>query len=146
MALSAQNPSDRARQLLALTTRLGERLANDTKVLEAHRPQDLSEGMEETRTLSNLYRFESARIKADPNLLAGITPDEKKALFEATQIFQDNLARYERAVTAAKTITEGIILAVAEDLNTQKAATMTYGAKGRTFGTGPQSLNFGRDA
>ena len=65
--LSAQNPSDRAVQLLALTRRLTDRLAGDTAVLEAHRPQDLIGGIEETRSLSNLYRMETARIKADRN-------------------------------------------------------------------------------
>ncbi|MGZ3299206.1 MAG: flagellar basal-body protein FlbY, partial [Asticcacaulis sp.] len=70
MAITAHNPSERARQLLALTQRLGERLRLETEILEAHRAQDLFDGIEETRQLSNIYRHESARIKADPSLLA----------------------------------------------------------------------------
>ncbi len=143
MALSAQNPTDRAQQLLALTDRLGNRLADETVKLEAHRPQDLFEGIEETRTLSNLYRFETMKIKGDPSLIAGIAPELKQSLFDATQRFQDRLAHYERAVTASKTITEGIITAVADDLNKRQAGVTTYGARGRTQSTGPQSLNYG---
>ena len=146
MALSAQNPSDRAAQLLALTNRLAQRLADETVMLEAHRPQDLFNGIEETRMLSNLYRHETTRIKADPSLLAGITQAEKVALLEATQAFHDNLARYDRAVTAAKTITEGILTAVAEDMHSRKATTTIYGAQGRTRNSEPQSLNYSHNA
>jgi len=146
MALSAQNPSDRARQLLTLTERLTQRLVEETAVLEAHRPQDLYDRLEETRNLSNLYRIESMRVKADPSLLKGISPREKQALFEATQAFHEQLARYDRAVNAAKTITEGIVAAIADDMNTRRAGNMTYGARGHTRSAGPQSLGTGRVA
>ena len=146
MALSANSPSDRARQLLALTQRLAERLQRDTGILEAHRPQDLHADLEETQQLSNLYRLESARIKADPSLLGGLTANEKKDLRDATVIFQERLHRYEHAVYAAKAVTEGIIASVAEDLNKIRNQTAVYGARGRTADIGPQSLNFGRTA
>ncbi len=146
MALTANNSSERALQILALTQRLSERLQREAEILEAHRPQDLYEGLEETRQLSNLYRHESARIKADPSLLAGLKPAEKTALRLATEAFQANLRRYELAVNAAKTITEGIISAVAEDLNTRRSASATYGPRARTISTGPQSLNYGYKA
>lgn len=146
MALSAQNSSDRARQLLALTERLTQRLAEETLILEAHRPQDLQDRLEETRNLSNLYRIESLRVKADPSLLKGITAQEKQSLFTATEAFNEQLAHYERAVNAAKTVTEGVVAAIAEDMNTRRAGTMTYGARGHTRPTGPQSLGSGRVA
>ena len=143
MALIAGDGSERARQLLTLTERLSERLQRETAILEAHRPQDLYDGIEETRQLSNMYRHESMRIKADPSLLAGLNPTEKAALRAATEAFQVHLRRYELAVTAAKTITEGIIAAVAEDLNGRRAAAATYGPRARTVSTGPQSLHRG---
>jgi len=146
MALSAQNPSDRARQLLALTERLTQRLAEETVVLEAHRPQDLHDRLEETRNLSNLYRIESMRVKADPGLLKGISAQEKQALVKATEAFNAQLAHYERAVNAAKTVTEGIVAAIADDMNTRRAGNMTYGARGHARPTGPQSLGTGRVA
>jgi hypothetical protein len=146
MALAASNPTDRARQMIALSTRLGERLEAETVCLLAQRPQDIYEGIEETRNLSNLYRHESMRIKGDPSLLQGISAADKKALRQATELFQDRLHKYGLAVNAAKTITEGVISAVAEDLNARRKQSSLYGAKGRTLDTGPQSLNFGRKA
>jgi len=146
MALAAANATERARQLTALTLRLGERLEAETASLTARRPQDILEGIEETRNLSNLYRHESMRIKADPSLLEGLADPEKTALRKATELFQDRLHQYELAVNAAKTITEGIISAVADDLNSRRKQTSPYGARGRTLDTGPQSLNFGKKA
>ena len=143
MALMAGSGSERARQLMTLTQRLSERLKRETEILEAHRPQDLYDGIEETRQLSNLYRHESMRIKADPSLLAGMSPAEKAALTATTEAFQLQLRRYELAVKAAKTITEGIIAAVAEDLNGRRSANATYGPRAKTVSTGPQSLNYG---
>ncbi len=143
MALSAQTGSERARQLTALTVRLGERLERESNILEAQRPQDLYDGIEETRQLSNLYRHECARIKMDPSLLKGMTDAEKKALRTATEVFNTRLRRYEHAIGAARTVTEGIIAAVAQDLNAARAQTSTYGPKATTANRGPQSLNFG---
>ena len=146
MALSANNGSERARQLIILTRRLSERLDHETALLRAHRPQDLFDGIEETRALSNLYRHESARVKADIGLLSGMTPQEQKDLREATSAFQTRLQSYEQAVNAAKTITEGIISAVAADLSAMRAQNMTYGPRAKTIVQGPQSLNFGHKA
>ena len=146
MALSANSGSERARQLITLTQRLGERLVQETISLEAHRPQDIYTGIEETRQLSNMYRHESLRIKMDKSLLEGITPAEKRELREATELFQARLHRYELAVNAARLVTEGIIEAVAKDLNAIRSRGMTYGARGRTIEAPTQSLNYGKSA
>lgn len=143
MALTAHSGSERARRMLALTLRLAERLERETQSLEAHRPQDIAAEVEETRSLSNLYRRESLRIKTDPSLLDGMTPDEQRQLREATVIFQTRLRRYEHAVNAARLVTEGILSAVARDLGKAKSSASTYGARGKTLDNGPQSFNFG---
>jgi len=143
MALTAHDGSERARQMLALTRRLGERLDRETRSLESHRPQDIAAEVEETRSLSNLYRRESLRIKMDPTLLSGMTPEEKRQLREATKDFQARLQRYEHAVNAARIVTEGILSAVARDLNASRSRSATYGARGRTLDNAPQSFNFG---
>lgn len=146
MAISADTPTERARQLTILTNALTERLVHDLSVLEAHRPQDLAEGMEKTRQLSNLYRIETARIKADPSLISGISDSDKSKLREATEAFQDTLARYEVAVTAARTVSEGILQTIAEDATQRKAEASPYGPGAKISDTRPQSLNFGHRA
>ena len=57
--------AEHARRLTALTERLTERLAEETRCFEARRPQDVAAGVAETQDMANLYRRETARVKAD---------------------------------------------------------------------------------
>ena len=47
----------------------------------------------------------------------------------ATRAFDAVLARHGRAVEAAKTITEGLIRAIAEEVSKQRSAVSSYGPK-----------------
>ena len=84
MALAAADPQDRADQLLALTERLTDLLSQETAAFERRRPHEAAATLEETGRLANLYRHESARIRRDPGLLAGLSPDMKRKLVSAT--------------------------------------------------------------
>ena len=61
------NATGHLRQLITLTERLTQRLVEESRAFEARRPQDVAGGMAETRELANLYRRESAQVKAHPN-------------------------------------------------------------------------------
>lgn len=141
MTLSAHTPQDRARQILSLTERLGARLTFETSALEAHRPQDIHDGIEDTRQLSNLYRLETARLKADPTLLSGLSDDLKSQLRTATENFMAVAKRHAIAVEAARTVTEGILQTIATDMSERKAQSASYGPGGRQLYREPTSLN-----
>ncbi|WKL56848.1 flagellar basal-body protein FlbY [Asticcacaulis sp. ZE23SCel15] len=141
MTLSANNASDRARQIFSLTERLGERLAFETRALEAHRPQDIHAGIEETRQLSNLYRMETARLKADPTLLSGLNDTTKSQLRTATESFMEIAKRHSIAVEAARTVTEGILHTIATDISERKSQGASYGPGARQVYKAPTSLN-----
>jgi hypothetical protein len=127
MALSAIDGDDRAEQLIALTERLTLRLADEIRALDARRPQALSAGAEETMRLANLYRHESLRIRQDPSLLNGAKAELRKKLIKATAAFQTVLTRHGRAVTAAKTLTEGLVQAIAMEVAVQRSRAAGYG-------------------
>lgn len=146
MTLSANNAQDRARQIMGLTERLGERLLSETKALEAHRPQDIHAGIEETRQLSNLYRLETARLKADPTLLSGLSQDMKLQLRTATESFMGIAKRHAVAVEAARTVTEGILQAIATDVSARKSQGASYGPGARQIYREPTSLNMNHKA
>ena len=132
MALLAHDAADRVQQLTALTERLTGRLAEESAAFEARRPQDATASLEETARLANLYRHESARIKADPGLIAAAPAAQRARLAEATRAFEAALSRHARALEAAKTITEGIVQAVAREVAAARASGAGYGASGRT--------------
>lgn len=143
MSISARDADDYAAQLLVLTERLTERLTGEAEALEAHRPLDIRDSVEETRSLSALYRQESARLKADPARLQGLSPAHKDSLRRATEVFVAISERHARAVEAAKTISEGLMKAVADTLNETRKPSMTYGPGAAVTDRTPQSLNYG---
>ena len=130
--ISAHDAADRVEQLGVLTRRLTDLLAAEAAAFEARRPQDVAAGSEETVRLANLYRHESARIKADPGLIAEAPLAARRTLMETTQAFEAVLARHGRALAAAKTVTEGIVQAIAEEVVAARKARTPYGADGRT--------------
>ena len=101
------NATGHLRQLITLTERLTGRLVEESRAFEARRPQDVAVGMAETRELANLYRRESAQLKANPKAFAGGGVSERKALIRATEAFEAVLSRHVLAVEAARVISEG---------------------------------------
>jgi hypothetical protein len=130
MALAASTPAERMEQLITLTERLTGLIAEQLRAFEARRPQDAASDAEETARLANLYRHESLRVKADPALIEGAPTELKERLIASTRAFDAVLARHGRAVEAAKTITEGLIRAIAEEVHKQRHAVTGYGQKG----------------
>jgi hypothetical protein len=51
--------------------RLTERLKAETAAFADGRPQDVAAGLSETQEMANLYRRDSAHVKANPALLSG---------------------------------------------------------------------------
>lgn len=143
MSISANDANDYAAQLLILTQRLTERLTRETEALEAHRPLDIRESVEDTRGLSALYRQESARLKADPSRLQSLNAAQKESLRKATEAFVIISERHARAVEAAKTVSEGLLKAVADSLNETRKPSLTYGPGAAVKDRTPQSLNYG---
>jgi hypothetical protein len=129
MALAASTSAERLEQLILLTERLTGLIAEQLRAFEARRPQDAAGNAEETARLANLYRHESLKLKANPGLLEDAPAELKDRLVAVTRAFDAVLARHGRAVDAAKTITEGLIRAIAEEVYKQRHAVAAYGPK-----------------
>ena len=127
MALSADTAGERVHQLIALTERLTELIAAEAQAFESHRPQDAAALVEETSRLANLYRHESARIRANPDLIAPANAEDRTRLMRATEAFDAVLARQGRALEAARTVTEGLVQAIANEVAAQRAKSVGYG-------------------
>lgn len=132
MALSAQDAADRVDQLIVLTERLTELIAAQALAFEEHRPQDAAGHVEETSKLANIYRHESAKVRANPALISGAPLADRMRLTRATEAFDAVLARQARALEAAKVVTEGLVRAIAEEVanQRQKGAAEGYGPTG----------------
>jgi hypothetical protein len=127
MAISVNDPTDRVEQLIALTERLTELVAKSALAFEDHRPLDAAAQVDETSRLANLYRHESARVRANPQMVAAAPLILRTKLIRATEAFDSVLARQGRAIGAAKTVTEGLVRAIAEEVASQRDRSAGYG-------------------
>jgi hypothetical protein len=123
----AADPQERLRALIALTERLTTLLAEQAQAFEAHRPQDAAASMEEVGRLSGLYRQESQKTRAEAQPFAGAPLALRAQLVRATEAFDAVLARHGRALHAAKTVTEGLVRAIAEEVAAQRSMGAGYG-------------------
>ena len=147
MALAAQDAADRVDQLIILTERLTALLAEECRAFEARRPQDAAPHVEETQRLANLYRHESARVRADPSLVSGAPQAQRQRLIKATEAFDAVLARHARALAAAKTVTEGLVRAIAEEVAGQRTAVSAYGpGAAQSVGTAATAITLNKRA
>jgi len=136
MAIAASDAADRVEQLVILTERLTELIANQCQAFEQRRPQDAAAMLEETSRLANLYRHESARVRADPRMVESAPLEARTRLVRATEGFDAVLARQGRAIEAARTVTEGLVKCIAEEVASQRSQASVYGSSG-TQSAGP---------
>jgi hypothetical protein len=127
MIVTPEDAAERVEQLILLTERLTGLVAEQAQCFEARRPQDALANIEETGRLANLYRHESARIRGNPGLIASAERGQRLRLTRATEAFDAVLARQARAVGAVKTVTEGLVRAIAEEVASQRNKGASYG-------------------
>ena len=125
------NATARVRQLTDLTQRLTTRLAEESKAFEARRPQDAAATLAGTQEMANVYRRESAQVKADPTSLIAAPFEDRKHLIQVTEAFEAVLARHARGVEAARIVSEGLVKTIAAEVASQRGAPSAYGAAGQ---------------
>lgn len=125
--LAALNPADRAQKLLKLTARLTELIERETALFEARRPHEAMAIQEEKSRLANLYRRETQLAAKEPSRLANLDATLKSALRSATESFEAAVRRNGEVIATVKTITEGIVQAIAAEAARQKTEKAGYG-------------------
>ena len=116
--------------LIALTERLTALIADQAQAFESGRPQDAAAQMEETTQLANRYRREAQALRAQPDPIEAAPRKDRMRLVRATEAFDAVMARQGRALTAAKTVTEGLVHAIAEEIANQRTSNSGYGPEG----------------
>ncbi|HTX49701.1 MAG TPA: flagellar basal body protein [Caulobacteraceae bacterium] len=113
--------------MLEVTERLTALLAHQATAFEAHRPQDAAAEMPEVSRLAGVYRAGSEGLRAQPALLKGVDPALRQRLVRATETFEAVLDRQGRALTASKTVTEGVVKAIADEIAARRNIGQAYG-------------------
>jgi len=113
--------------MVGLTERLTQLLADQARAFEQHRPQDAAASLPVVSQLTADYRAGSAHVRTNPQLVQAATPELRARLLRATEAFDAVLQRQGRALAASKTVTEGLVKAVAEEIAAQRSVGQAYG-------------------
>jgi len=131
MALIADDAADRVGQIQLLTERLSAIVETETAALAAGKPASpQTSSAAELHRLANAYRLEMARIKDDPSLVSGAPRADRERLQAATYALQVRLDAYATALGAAREVTEGLVRAMAEEVQRVRRGPAGYGAQG----------------
>jgi hypothetical protein len=117
--------------MIGLTEKLTRLLAEQARAFEAHRPQDAAADLAEVARLAGLYRAGSAQVRAQPQLYRSAPLDVRRRLLRATEAFDAVLQRQGRALGASKTVTEGLVRAIAEEIAVKRNVGAAYGPNAR---------------
>lgn len=147
--MTAPSPAEASvhvRRLIGLTDALSDRLETETRAFAERRPQDIVNGLAKTQDMANLYRRETAQLKATPALAASAPIADRQTLIRATERFEAVLARHASAVQAARVISEGVVQAIAAEVAAARASGTGYGASGRAATTDGTAITLNRSA
>jgi len=121
---------DRAEQLLAMTQRLVLLVDEEIAAVKARKLDASSANWDEKEKLVHAWRLEVARIKADPKQMTGLSQTRKEALKASARDLEDKLQAHERALAAARGVTEGLVRSIAAEIAESRSVPVGYGAKG----------------
>ena len=139
--LAANTPTERAEALIRLTTRLTELLEQETACFEARKPHEAVGLQTEKTRLATIYRAETRLAGQDKARLAGLAEPLKLKLRENTARFEAALARNGAAVEALKSLTEGLVKALADEAVRQARSKAGYGPGAAKASIGAMAYN-----
>lgn len=131
MVLAVRDEHDRVEQLIALTQRLTKLLEQETGCFQARRPQDALAFAEEKMQLATLYRLESQKVRQNPELVMAAPAPLRERLRLVTIDFEEALMRNGAAIEATRTVTEGLVRAIGEEVTRNRTLMSGYGANGQ---------------
>lgn len=125
--LAAKSPTERAEHLIRLVKRLAELFETETAHFEAREPHKAFDLQDEKMQLANIYRRETQLAAGDPSRLSGLDDGLKARLREGVETLEAAVQENGIVVEALKSITEGLVKAIADEAARQRSAEAGYG-------------------
>ena len=132
--------------LVGLTEHLTSLIAAQARAFETHRPQDAAAGLAEVTRLANVYRLESTKVRVQPQVVAKAPMALRHRLMRATEAFDAVLERQGRALNASKSVTEGLVKAIAEEIAAKRGVNSGYGPSAMQKGGVTTAITLDRQA
>lgn len=119
-------------RLVIMAERLIEALSADIAALEKGRPREMRSLDPEIQSLSAQYMREAAQF--GPSALQAAPAEARARLTAVTKRFQDMLTLHGRMLTRIRGASEGIIKAVAEEVERRRLRSRPYAPPGKSYG------------
>lgn len=129
-----------------LTTELTDLITRETNLLQARRPQEAKVLHGEKNRLMAEYKIAIGRLKSNEHLLGNKESAERKYLRGLTDKLREAIRDHARIVLRLKSVTEGLIRSVGEEVRKKNNPVLGYGqnasiAQGRNARPTSLSLN-----
>ncbi|NVJ97560.1 MAG: hypothetical protein HWE25_05370 [Alphaproteobacteria bacterium] len=110
-----------------LTTELSELIERETNLLQARRPQEAKQLHGEKSRLMAEYKAALGKLKLSEHLLGPKGSKERQYLRGLTDQLRDNIREHARVVLRLKSVTEGLIRSVGEEVQKKTNPVLGYG-------------------
>ena len=124
MSATANPDSEKLERLITMAQRLMTAMEADIAALRAGQPQAMASLDPEIQRLSMMYSSEAQAL--DPSRTKSAPEALKKRLTAATAKFRETLGQHQRLLTRMRHASEGIVKAVSDEVQRQRAPTLTY--------------------
>lgn len=111
-------------QLILLTGRLSEMLGADIKALETGGVKSLNSVEHSFQQLMLAYTREAASVNAAA--IKSVAPELRQKLMQSAKAMNDLLTRHQRLVTRVRNASEGMIQAIAKEVERRQTSQRVY--------------------
>ena len=130
--------SERIAQLVTLAERLIEAIEADIAALRAGRPQAMRTTEPDIQRLSALYAREAQGLKQD--CIKNVPSSLRGHFLATTTKFRELLGLHARLITRVRNASEGMIKAIADEVDRQAAPMRTYTRGSSTYARPAQAM------
>lgn len=120
---------------IAISTRLAAILDLENELLRTRKPREIASMQEEKSDLALKFSSEMETLRRSPELLDGAPHEERDELRVVSERFQAALRENQRLLFATKSVTEGIIRAVAHEVEKTNSEVTAYNDRAGMNGT-----------
>jgi ABC-type transporter Mla subunit MlaD len=134
--LSAE--SEKVERLVKLAERLIEAIEGDIAALKAGKPQAMRTTDPEIQRLSAMYSREAHGFS--PNAVKTVPAPLRDRFADVTKKFRELLQLHARLLTRVRNASEGMIKAIAAEVDRRAAPMRTYNPRAAAYGKPPQAM------
>ena len=117
--------------LLKTMSRLIGIMEHEIVLLRHMKPAEMQEVQRDKIVLAAAYEAQTTALQGNEAALRSIAPETKADLIKATETFQKTLLNNERALKAAKEITDRLLASISRELEKQRREDGSYSASGQ---------------